>query len=337
MSGRSVNMAKWIAAALGLACCGALLGCAPQKPSDVDARELEVEADDLAEIDDREAIVARVAGEAITREEFNRRIGALEEFAQVRFQSRERRSDLLTRVVAFEILADEAERRGYGSHAYVRRAMKRAMADRYLDDRIGEDLSISDIGEAERRAYFEAHADELGRPERRRLSRLWVADEERALELVEQWQQEAPDEVDEAMQRFQRFAFRYSQDRESGDFGGRSQWYEADDEVFIVDDLFDRAPAALHGPTEIDDGYVLEMVVDVEEAYEPNFDDVEQEVARRIYEERRAERRAQIVERLMADAEIEIFDDRLEQVQRPPDEAVPRLRDIPRVGSEPGQ
>lgn len=330
-------MTKWLNTAVAVVLIGVAMGCAPNKPSDVDARELEVEADDLAEIDDREAIVARVAGEPITREEFNRRIGALEEFAQVRFQSRERRSDLLTRVVAFEILADEAERRGYGSHAYVRRAMKRAMADRYLDDRIGEELAMADIGEDERRAYFEAHGDELGRAERRRLSRLWVADEERARELVDQWHEEAPEESEEAMQHFQRFAFRYSEDRESGDFGGRSEWFSADEQEFIVADLFDREPAALHGPIEMNEGFVLEMVVDVEAAYEPDFDEVEQEVARRIYDERRAERRAQIIEGLMAEAEIEIFEDRLEQVQRPPDEAAPRLRDVPRQGSEPGQ
>lgn len=321
---------------LGVVVVMTLLGCPPSKPSDVDATELEVEAEDLEELDDREAVVAVVAGEKITRQEFNRRVGALEDFARVRFQARERREDLLTRLVEFEVLADEAERRGYGSHVEVRRAIKRAMADRYVEDHISESISMADIDEEDRRAYFEKRAREFEKPERRRMARLWVAETQTAETLARRWAEEAPEDVDEAGRAFQQFVFYHSEDRSTGDFRGLTDWVAADEKNFSPADLFDREPATLHGPYEANDGYVLEMVVDVKPAHRPEFEEVDQEITRRIHEERRVRQRRELLDRLRSEAEIEIDEESLAEIEEPDPTPPLRLDEIPRIGEEPG-
>lgn len=312
----------------------AMVGCAPEKPSDAEATQLEVEAGETEHLDDGEAVVARIGGEEITREEFDRRIEGLVDFARVRVQSDERREDFLDRIVEFEVMAGEANRRGFGGDPRTRHAMKRTMAELLVEDHLREEVSMADIGEDDLRAYLETNTDEFHEDERRRLARLVVDDQVRADELISRWNQREFEDAEEAGRAFQRFAFQHSTERKTGDEGGDVGWRSPEDDGVYGEDIFDWEPGQLQGPFDDDGRQVLMMVVEVEPEQRPTVEDLEQELTRQVYENRRDEVQQQFIEGLMDEAVVEIHEQRLEKIEPPRRDVPPPLEELPRMPAE---
>lgn len=323
----------WWAASVGAVAALVLAGCPPQKPSDVAAEEMEIDIDDTEQRADAEVVVARIGGEEITREEFNRRIDGLVEFARARLQSEERREDFLSRIAEFEIMADEAERQNLGNHSRTRHAIKEAMADLMVEEHVGQQVAIADITDEERRAHFDEHYEDYYEPERRRIGRLVVDDERRADELRERFVDGLgeDEDLDDQINEFRRLAFRHSGERTTGDDGGDAGWWDTEDGPRHGEDVFEWEHGTVRGPFEEDGRWVLEMIIEVDEAFEPQFEDVEQQVTNAIYEQRRRRAKEEFVDQLRGDADIEIFEDRLEGIEAPPAEVPPPLEELPRI------
>lgn len=322
----------YAAMALGVGALIVAAGCAPEKPSDVAATDLQVEMAQGADLDDGEAVVARINGEEITREEFNRRVDGLADFARMRLQSAEHRKEFLERIVEFEMMADEAERRGYGSHARARHAIKDVMVELMIEDHLRQEVTMAAIDDEDRAHYYEAYGQDFFEPERRRLARLVVGDRERVDALVQRWHQKMEGLEGDAAREFREFAFQYSQERSTGDRGGAVEWRTEGDEGDdrFGEDIFEWEPKTLQGPFEDGERWVLKMVIDVEEATRPSAEDLEQEMTARIYEDRRDRGRRDLIEALTADADVKVWRERAEELEAPSRRAAPRLEDIPR-------
>ncbi len=309
------------------------LGCAPEKPSSGDTRQLQV-SEGASESAEGQAVVARINGEELTLEEFERRIDGLAPFARVRLQSPERRREYLQSMVQFEVMADEAERRGYGDRPEVRHAMKETMVRLMIAEELRGTVGIDELDEAAVAAFYDEVREEFSRPERRRIAAVRVDDEAAATALFERWMEESSngsvEDLDQRTREFQRFAFRHSQERETGDRGGDLGWVvapgdDAEREVFEVE------IGEARGPVEIEGRWEIWMVVEEEIAVDRLLQDVEGELRTRLYEERRRQARDAFVESLMADAEIEVFEDELSEM-KPPSARVPRrLEELPRL------
>ena len=318
-------------AVVGVVISTALMGCAPEKPSDARAADLEVAMDSFENLEDQEAVVARVGGEEITREEFDRRVEGLVDFARLRLQSAEQREDFLARIVEFEIMADEAELRGYGEHARTRHAMKEAMVDIMVEEWLRNEVSIAEIDEVDRAQYFEEHEGDFLEPERRRVAQIVVDTRDDAEELRQRWEDGQLNGDDDDKTRFQRFAFYYSLERQSGDRGGDLGWRESGEESRFGEDVFDWEPERVYGPFDDDGEWVLKMVIEMEDEVSPVAEELEQQIVHRIYEERRQRARDQWVEGLTASADVELWPERLDAIEPPTDEVPPRLEDLPRT------
>lgn len=326
----------WHLGWIGWVVSAVVVGCAPQKPSDVDdAQQLGLEADDDPR--DRQQVVARIDGDELELEEFERRLDGLVEFAAVRFYSTDARKELLTRMVGFEVMADVAQDKGYGTDARVRDAIKEAMAQLFIEDHLRQTVSMADIDEQQRRAYFEDHRREFHRPERRRIARVVVDDQDEAQALWRRWRQRSLEDVDDPSMEFRRFAFAHSAERQTGDEGGVVGWFEPGDEYRTGADIFEWTPGEARGPVAIDEGYALEMVVEVKPEERPSFEELKQELTTAVYEQQRQKTRRQFIEGLTRDADVKMWDDRvedLEAVAPSADEIPQRIDDIPRASPE---
>ena len=309
---------------------GVMLGCAPEKPSDADARDLEVDAEQMEQLDDPEAVVARIGGEEITRQQFDRRIEGLVDFARARLQSEERREQFLERIVEFEVMAGQAQQMGFGDHPRVRQAVQTAAVELMIEDHLRGEVSMADVDDDARTAYFEEHIDEFHSPERRRLARLVVDDEERADELLQRWEDKEIGEDDEPEIEFRRFAFLHSEERDTGDEGGDAGWTDPSESEVYGEDVFDWEFARVYGPFEDNGQFVLKMVIEIEEADEPTVDELQQQLTERVYEKRRTQTREAFVDTFTSDAQVEIYEERLGDIEPPPKEAPPRLDELPR-------
>lgn len=306
-----------------------LWACAPQKPSDVRSTHLEVEESPIEE-DEEAVVVARVQGEEISLAEFERRIEGLAPFARVRLQSGERRQEFLRSLVQFEVMADEAERRGYGDRTDVRHAIKETMTRMMMAEFLGDEVSLHDIDDQALEDYFQRNREAFSRSEERRLAMVWVEDEEGMEQLLARWQEKAEAGIEEPMREFQQFAFRHSQHRETGDRGGDLGWV-VEKEAELFEEVYGAEPGVLMDPVEKSGGWALRMVVEVREATDPSFEEVESEVRNRLLEERRDVARRALIDELSDEVEIEVFEDRLAELEPPVVEIPLQLDELPRV------
>src|SRR5205807_8477944 len=102
-------------------------------------------------------VVAHVGDEVITAEDFKRRMDEQTPFLRARYNTVERKKELLRALVRNELLAQEARRDGLDRSPAVREAMKRAMIQELMKKQLDEKQAGADIPEAELKAFYDAH------------------------------------------------------------------------------------------------------------------------------------------------------------------------------------
>lgn len=121
---------------------------------------------------DRSKVLAVVGDEVITIDDFNARMNEQAPFVRSRYQSLEKKQEFLDNLIRMELLAQEAERRGYADDPEVRQAMKRMMVNKVIRTEHERD-DLDDISDEEVRAYYEENINDFVKPERVRLSHIF--------------------------------------------------------------------------------------------------------------------------------------------------------------------
>ncbi|HEX2673374.1 MAG TPA: peptidyl-prolyl cis-trans isomerase [Polyangiaceae bacterium] len=125
-------------------------------------------------------VLAKVGDRDITLGEYAETLERMDPFERVRYQSPDRRKQLLNEIIQVELLAEEAKRRGLDKLPETQERVRQMLRDELLRDLRQSVPGPSDIPEAEVRAYFDAHHDEFKEPERRRVAHLLLANEAQA-------------------------------------------------------------------------------------------------------------------------------------------------------------
>ena len=129
-------------------------------------------------------VLATFDGGEITRADFERVAGQKSAGERARIAKPGGREALLESLIRYDILALEAERRGYGDRIEVRTAVQKSAGDRLLATRVEVDPA-SIPAEEVRRAYDERHQS-FGRPHMRRATQIRVATEAEANQLIKE-------------------------------------------------------------------------------------------------------------------------------------------------------
>lgn len=117
----------------------------------------------------RRAVLAKVGERVITLGEYVATLERMDPFERMRYQSAERRKQLLDEMIEVELLAQEAERRGLDEEPETRLRLQQILRDEVLE-RLRQELpDPADLPERDVRAYYDAHRDEFREPERRRV------------------------------------------------------------------------------------------------------------------------------------------------------------------------
>jgi len=125
-------------------------------------------------------VLAKVGDRDITLGEYAETLERMDPFERIRYQSPDRRKQLLNEIIQVELLAEEAKRRGLDKQPETQERVRQMLRDELLRDVRQSVPGPSDIPEAEVRAYFDAHHDEFKEPERRRVAHLLLASEAQA-------------------------------------------------------------------------------------------------------------------------------------------------------------
>ena len=132
-------------------------------------------------------VVAKVGERSITLGDFARTLDRMDPFDRLRYQTKERRRELLGEMIDVELLAQEARRRGIDKRPEVQDALRQLYRDALLQKLRDTMPPPAGIPAEEVKAYYEANSDRYNEPERRRVSAIVMtskADAERVRGLA---------------------------------------------------------------------------------------------------------------------------------------------------------
>ncbi len=114
--------------------------------------------------------VARFAGDTLSDEELKQRFAEMNPYARARFQTVEQRKEYVEGLARFELLAQEAVRRGLASDPEVVETAKRVMVQLLLKKELEEGAGA--VSDEQVRAYYEAHRGDYVKPAMTRLAHI---------------------------------------------------------------------------------------------------------------------------------------------------------------------
>lgn len=128
--------------------------------------------------------LAKVGSDTISLGDYAAALEHMDQFDRLRYQSVERRKELLDEMITVKLLANEATAKGYDKDPIAQQEMRAILRDSMLAEARKNAPTPADVPEPEVRAWFEAHRAEYKDPERRRVSVILVRDEATAREVL---------------------------------------------------------------------------------------------------------------------------------------------------------
>jgi peptidyl-prolyl cis-trans isomerase C len=130
-------------------------------------------------------VLAKVGNHEITLGEYAATLERMDPFERLRYQSPDRRKQLLDELVDLELLAVEARRRGLDKQPETQERVRQMLRDELLSEVRASVLAPNDISEADARRYYDEHRDDFREPERRRVAHIALGSETEAKAVLE--------------------------------------------------------------------------------------------------------------------------------------------------------
>src|SRR6185369_16204549 len=131
-------------------------------------------------------VVAKVGDRTITLGEFARTLERMDQFDRLRYQSKERRRELLEEMIDVELLAGEARRTGLDKDPDAQDAIRLILREAILAEAHKGLAPPGSIPDQEVRAYYEKHGDKFTEPERRRVAAIVMKDKKEAAKVLKE-------------------------------------------------------------------------------------------------------------------------------------------------------
>src|SRR4029079_275023 len=129
---------------------------------------------------DPSQVVAKVDDNVITVRDVQERIKKQSPFVRARYTTNEKKKEFLDSLIRFEVMANEAERRGYDKDPEVVRVMKQQMISKFLQKDFESKLKVEDVPDADVEKYYKDHPEEYNRKDEVRVSEILVKDKPKA-------------------------------------------------------------------------------------------------------------------------------------------------------------
>lgn len=130
-------------------------------------------------------VVAKVGDTSITLGDYAAALDRMDPFDRLRYQSVEKRRELLNEMVDLELLAIEAKKRGLDKKPEAEAAVRQVLRDALLDEAHDALPTPAEIPAADVRAFYDANVSQYQEPERRRVAAIVLDDESKAKEVLD--------------------------------------------------------------------------------------------------------------------------------------------------------
>jgi len=269
--------------------------------------------------------VARGDGVTVTVDEFKARLKEQSPIIRSRFTTLERKKEFLDGLIRFEVLAAEAERKGLADDPDIQNAIRKLMVQKLVQRYFQEGAGGKDIPEAELREYFEKNRAEYFRPARVRLAAVSFLAPAGAPQRSAKRAAAARAAADIKTQTaknplaFGQLAQKYSEDDASKAIGGDLGFRSLDDLARAYGDDFAKAVFAqkdgtISGVLESTQGFHVVRVAGRQDELNRPFEQVREQLAARLFRERKQKDLEAWVKQLKDRARIRIDDAALEKI-----------------------
>lgn len=254
--------------------------------------------------------LATIGDTTITVGQFAEELASKGSFIRTRYNSPERRRELLDQMIRFELLAQEAHRRGYDRLPEVERSRKQMMIRHYLEQRFEqggpETISADDV-----RAYYEAHPTEFHTPEQVRASHIQIRDRATAQRVLTQLLAAPTD-----LRLYRQLAEQHNADQSTRDRFGDLRFFSRpsermENEPAIAPELAEAAfhiehiggiyPELVH----TDAGYHIVKLTGRRAAMHRSLEEAERPIRNRLWRERREHAIEEELQRLRGEADVQ--------------------------------
>lgn len=118
--------------------------------------------------------VATFGGESISAEELKAQIEEQTPFVRARYASPEGKKEFLEGIVRFELLAQEAQKKGYHRDPEVLRQFKKNMVSFFVQKEFEEAQHKLPISDDELKKFYDDHIEDYVKPERVRIAHIFI-------------------------------------------------------------------------------------------------------------------------------------------------------------------
>jgi parvulin-like peptidyl-prolyl isomerase len=139
-------------------------------------------------------VLVKVGEREITLGEYAATLERMDPLERLRYQTADRRKQLLNEIIQVELLAQEAQRRGLDKQPETEEAVRQILRDEVLRRVRQAAPNPSEIPEGDVHAYYDAHHADFNEPERRRVAHIVVATDARAQAALAKAKQASPSE-----------------------------------------------------------------------------------------------------------------------------------------------
>ena len=234
----------------------------------------------------------------------------------MRYTSLEQKKEFLDSLVRFEVLAEEAQRRGLDKDPEVVRTMKQVMIQKLMRDEFDTKLTADTVPDADIKTYYDANLAEYVKPEEVRVSAIILKNRAQADRVA----LEARGDGGKTNKGFRDLVMKYSSDEETKLRGGDLRYFDAATKELpasVVKGAFGLINTG-DVSTAIDAGngtwYVLKQT-GRRKAMTKSFDDAKGAIRNKLFRDRRMQAQKDFVDNLKNAAKIEINEPNLAKVR----------------------
>lgn len=258
-------------------------------------------------------VVARIGERTITVDEVEERLQRMDQFSRARYASPEQKKRFLDSLVRFEVMAAEAQSRGYDKDPDVQRVLKNQLIQVLVQREIDDKVKPESIPDAEVEKYYREHPEEFMRPEQVRVSQILVKDRAKADKLAADARGAAKDD-----RAFTALVEKHSEDEDSRVRGGDLTFFDRKTTQYprpVVDAAFAlREVGDVSAPVQSDKGFHVLKLTQRRPGFTRPLAEVKTDVRRMILRDLRAKKMDELVKEMQQKLKVQIYEDQLAKV-----------------------
>jgi peptidyl-prolyl cis-trans isomerase C len=272
---------------------------------------------------DLSQVVAKVDDSIITVGDVQERINKQSPFIRARYASADKKKEFLDNLIRFEVMAGEAQRRGYDKDPEVVRVMKQQMISKFLQKDFESKLKVEDVPDADVEKYYKEHPDEYNKKEQIRVSEILVKDKAKADKVYTEAKvppKPTPGSPMPAMadKLFRDLVNKYSEDDDSKSRGGDLAFFDKDstqypkpvvEAAFKLTDIGEVSP-----PVKTDKGWVVLKLTQKRAGFNKSLPEVKHQIQQRLFRDTRTKALDAFIADLKKKSNVEIHEDNLAKV-----------------------